>query len=265
MYGIELKLIFQGQPKLFSESVSKVRFGETSSDYSFSRAQEWLSQCCSSHALCNQKLNRLLPRRVLDVTESSVRLVEIQTQIDRYTALCHCWGDSRPPFLTTLSNIKSNLYSIEWGTIPDTSKHAIQITRKLGVQFLWIDSLCIVKDDNLDWEEESSKMASIYRNSYLTLCATQASSDDDGLWPSLPVSTLHKVIIQKEEKNYEAWFREDDVACAVHLRAMHLPPVWEHVRCQLVSRVWLPLALLLEASSDRQHIRHLFGWSLLVL
>ncbi len=35
--------------------------------------------------------------------------------------------------------------------------------------------------------------------------------------------------------------------------------------CQLVSRVWLPLTLLLEASSDRQHIRHLFGWSLLVL
>jgi hypothetical protein len=29
--------------------------------------------------------------------------------------------------------------------------------------------------------------------------------------------------------------------------------------CQLVSRVWLPLALLIEASSDRQHIRHLFG------
>ena len=35
--------------------------------------------------------------------------------------------------------------------------------------------------------------------------------------------------------------------------------------CQLVSRVWLPLALLLETSSDRQHIRHLFGRPLLVL
>jgi hypothetical protein len=45
-------------------------------------------------------------------------------------------------------------------------------------------------------------------------------------------------------------------------------PAWyerEQQLCQLVSRVWLSLALLLEASSDRQYIRHLFGWSLLVL
>jgi hypothetical protein len=35
--------------------------------------------------------------------------------------------------------------------------------------------------------------------------------------------------------------------------------------CQLISRVWLPFVLLLETSSDRQHIRHLFGRSLLVL
>ncbi|KAN0093531.1 HET domain containing protein [Hyaloscypha variabilis] len=217
------------QPKLFPELVSKVRFGDTSSDDSFSRTQEWLSQCCSSHTLCNQKLGRLLPRRVIDVSGGSVRLVEIQTQIDRYIALSHCWRDSRPPCLTTLSTIKTNLCAIEWESIPDTFKHAIQITRKLGVQFLWIDSLCIVQDDNLDWEEESSKMASIYRNSYLTLCATQAPSDDDGLWPSLPVSTLHKI-----------WFREDQVAYAVHLRAMHIIPVWEYVRVlsPIATRSW---------------------------
>ena len=240
MYGIDLKLIFQGQPKLFPELVSKVRFGDTSSDDSFSRAQEWLSQCCSSHTLCNQKLGRLLPRRVIDVSGGSVRLVEIQTQIDRYIALSHCWGDSRPPCLTTLSTIKTNLCAIEWESIPDTFKHAIQITRKLGVRFLWIDSLCIVQDDNLDWEEESSKMASIYRNSYLTICATQAPSDDYGLWPSLPVSTLHKVTIQKEEKSYEIWFREDQVAYAVHLRAMHIIPVWECVRVlsPIATRSW---------------------------
>jgi len=35
--------------------------------------------------------------------------------------------------------------------------------------------------------------------------------------------------------------------------------------CQLVSRVWLPLALLLETSSDRQHIRPPFSRPLLVL
>jgi hypothetical protein len=37
------------------------------------------------------------------------------------------------------------------------------------------------------------------------------------------------------------------------------------ISCQLVSRVWLPLALLLETSSDRQHIRPPFSRPLLVL
>ncbi|KIM96186.1 hypothetical protein OIDMADRAFT_88131, partial [Oidiodendron maius Zn] len=43
----------------------------------------------------------------------------------------------------------------------------VQITRKLGIRFLWIDSLCIIQDDPQDLERESAQMASIYR--YLTI------------------------------------------------------------------------------------------------
>jgi hypothetical protein len=45
------------------------------------------------------------------------------------------------------------------------------ISRLLGLQYLWIDSLCIVQDDAVDWQVESSKMAVIYENSYITIAA----------------------------------------------------------------------------------------------
>ncbi|KAF1970645.1 hypothetical protein BU23DRAFT_438502, partial [Bimuria novae-zelandiae CBS 107.79] len=39
---------------------------------------------------------------------------------------------------------------------------AIRITRALGIQFLWIDSLCIIQDSLEDWEREASRMATVY-------------------------------------------------------------------------------------------------------
>ena len=42
----------------------------------------------------------------------------------------------------------------------------------LNIKFLWIDSLCIIQDDQSDWEVESSLMAEIYSNAKLTIVAT---------------------------------------------------------------------------------------------
>lgn len=42
--------------------------------------------------------------------------------------------------------------------LPRTFQDAISVTRKLGVRFLWIDSLCVIQNSSADWEEESEKM-----------------------------------------------------------------------------------------------------------
>lgn len=54
------------------------------------------------------------------------------------------------------------------------------MTRQLGFQYLWIDSLCIVQDSAEDWQCESSRMATIYASSMLTLSASVSTSDDVG-------------------------------------------------------------------------------------
>jgi hypothetical protein len=38
--------------------------------------------------------------------------------------------------------------------LPKTFQDAIVVTRGLGIKYIWIDSLCICRDDKADWERE---------------------------------------------------------------------------------------------------------------
>jgi hypothetical protein len=45
---------------------------------------------------------------------------------------------------------------------------------------MWIDSLCIVQDDNADWKNESACMAAIYHHNYLKIATTGGSDSTVG-------------------------------------------------------------------------------------
>ncbi len=69
---------------------------------------------------------------------------------------------------------------------PATFRDAIEFSRKLGIRYLWIDSLCIVQGDQKDWETEASRMARVYRDATLTLSASSASADSEGFLKHRP-------------------------------------------------------------------------------
>jgi hypothetical protein len=50
----------------------------------------------------------------------------------------------------------------------------------MGVNFLWIDSLCIMQDSLSDWEEEASLMADVYRGSLCNIAVTGSSHANEG-------------------------------------------------------------------------------------
>jgi hypothetical protein len=66
------------------------------------------------------------------------------------------------------------------------------IARRLGVTYLWIDALCIIQEDEDDWQRESRQMASIYGSSYLTISATRARDVEGGYFASRPTSNEHR-------------------------------------------------------------------------
>jgi hypothetical protein len=147
-----------------------------------------------------QDLSPKLPRRVLDVRNDRIKLHETTSADDglRYACLSHCWGAhelSSPLLCTTLSTIKDLYEDVRWAQLPLTYQDAVSFARKLGIPFLWIDSLCIIQDgpNKPDWREQSAKMADIYQNAYITLAAAASSNSKKGCYTRKDVPCEHPV------------------------------------------------------------------------
>jgi hypothetical protein len=141
-----------------------------------------MDECSIYHDECPQNQISVLPSRIINVSGDKVKLHHSQGIMGTYLTLSHCWGSINNRIVTTLENLKDYQQGIEWGSLDRTYRDAITVTRRLGFKFLWIDSLCIVQDDPSDWEVESGRMAQIYENSFLTICATHAKNGNSGLF-----------------------------------------------------------------------------------
>ncbi|KAH7009567.1 heterokaryon incompatibility, partial [Ilyonectria destructans] len=95
---------------------------------------------------------------------------ESENQFGDSIFLSHCWGGFQP-LRTLKKHIADMKNCISWNDLPKTFQEAVTMTRRLGIRYLGIDSICIIQDDNGDWRRESSKMHTSYRNGYLTLSA----------------------------------------------------------------------------------------------
>ncbi|KAB2574045.1 hypothetical protein DBV05_g7326 [Lasiodiplodia theobromae] len=100
----------------------------------------------------------------------------------QYIALSHRWGTKSQPMTTKHSTLQERRNRIPFASLPLTFRHAVQVTRDLGVRYLWIDSLCIIQDSVEDWEVESGRMGAIYMHSYVTLAGDSSRSSDAGLF-----------------------------------------------------------------------------------
>ncbi|KAK2035339.1 heterokaryon incompatibility protein [Colletotrichum zoysiae] len=160
--------------------------GDTSSDVSFRRVRAWLDVCEAGHKKCGKGTDTKLPTRLIDVTRpgdrAGVRLVETAGKTGTYMCLSHCWGKIKINSITRKDNLKRRLSLIPWALLPPSFQHAVEMTRKLGVRYLWIDSLCIIQDDKEDWEREAAQMVNVYRNSYATIAVSWSQDSQGGCY-----------------------------------------------------------------------------------
>jgi hypothetical protein len=98
----------------------------------------------------------------------------------RYVALSHCWGQGGTPFTSTRGTLPLRMEGIDIATLPKTFRDAVALVQRLGLRYLWIDSLCIVQDDSDDWARESAQMANVYRRAHLVLNAANSPGDTAG-------------------------------------------------------------------------------------
>ena len=154
------------------------------SSISIEIANKWVVDCIENHKDCRPpskttatQEGTILPTRVIRILNNDdLRLVSGASP-GRYTILSYCWG--RPQeFATTIDTIKSSRAGFKTHQLPKTLRDAVELTRSLGVEYLWIDALCIIQDSPDDKEIELQEMPSYYRNAYLTICAGGSSCDD---------------------------------------------------------------------------------------
>lgn len=65
-------------------------------------------------------------------------------------ALSHCWGTAgilRP----TEENYATIKKGFSIADLPQTFVDAVAVARTLNIQYIWIDSLCIIQDSGSDW------------------------------------------------------------------------------------------------------------------
>ena len=148
----------------------------------------WLSSCTEDHMRCNvpwwsqqERKGELSAFRVIDLLQKCIVWIHPS---ERYTTLSYVWGNSTG-FRATTRNISSleqegGLRKIE-KSIPKTIRNAMQLVEDLGERYLWVDSLCLMQDDEENLLDMISKMDLVYGNAYFTIIAASGEDAEAGL------------------------------------------------------------------------------------
>ncbi len=119
---------------------------DTGSDKAFCTLRGWLKDCTASHDACQRYVRpSKLPRRVVEIIgPNDVKLRVDSTELAHYACVSHCWGGD--DFIqTTRTNLSAHMKSIPWESLTVTFQHAIDTSYRLGIRYVWIDSLCILQ------------------------------------------------------------------------------------------------------------------------
>lgn len=122
----------------------------------------WLDNCCQHHGeqCANPDWYTKLPLpwgrhfRLIEIDDRRgvmfkvVKVAAMMTAVPEYAALSYVWGDAgRIALNLRENNIEELSRRIPPGRLAKTVADAIEVTRQLGLKYLWVDSLCIIQQD----------------------------------------------------------------------------------------------------------------------
>lgn len=158
---------------------------EATSPALFSVIRHCLDDCTRNHR-CWSATSGRLPKKVIDVSENdhtTVHLYETNNEKERYVALSHRWGapEDHAFFCTYPNNVKKfKEEGIHVENLPQTFKDAVTTTKALGIQYLWIDSLCIIQGPDGDWKDQAKAMEEVFSSAYCVIAASRSTGTTDG-------------------------------------------------------------------------------------
>lgn len=73
---------------------------------------------------------------------------------------------------------------IPFEKLPKTFQDTIILALGTDIEYVWIDSLCIIQGDQEDWKRETENMASVYKYAAFVVAASDAQDSSQGLFVS---------------------------------------------------------------------------------
>ena len=181
---VEASADFHGSE--FAMSQSKMQYlprgRKVTSKVDIKMAEDWIHACDAGHTPCHLPTLPLRPDqdiRLIDVLNHSIVSA---TTAEKYVILSYVWGKDVRPVLVQDSVLQcSSLGGLRDLVIPRTISDAIQLVKDIGYRYLWVDSLCIVQDDNRDKQRQIPIMDSIYSNAGLVIIVAANSHASAGI------------------------------------------------------------------------------------
>ncbi|KIW03463.1 uncharacterized protein PV09_05232 [Verruconis gallopava] len=243
----------------------------------------WKETCEINHgSVCSTiRTNRVKDIRLIDIRNRC--LVE-STGFVSHAALSYCWGGPQPHCLK-----RSNLDSyrqpggLNDSIVPKVIIDAMKITAALNEQYLWVDSLCIIQDDQLDKAKFLPVMDAIYEQAAVTIINGSNSSVTDstglpgvddpncrcehepfefnGTWLTEtldpPYGSYGGGFLENARWSSRGWTFQEGMLSRKSIIVTQEQIYWQ---CQMSS--WCEGSFW-ERSDDRQIFRHYFGDNLL--
>jgi hypothetical protein len=156
--------------------------------------KSWLTTCDETHKGCMKRRkaksasSRFVPTRLLDISGppgSHMKVIETAKTAVRspYATLSHCWGPGK--FVRLLPETKKEYIEgegVPWQMMTENFKGAIEVARFLEIEYIWIDSLCIIQGAGGDFNTEGGLMHQVYRNSYCNIAIADSADDAGGVF-----------------------------------------------------------------------------------
>ncbi|KAH6957419.1 heterokaryon incompatibility protein-domain-containing protein, partial [Fusarium avenaceum] len=137
-------------------------------------ANRWIKTCEAKHSRCLKQAappeHAKMPTRLLGIgnADSKVWRIFQDPRHVPYAAHSHRWSSDTPELHT--SNYKNYCNAQPDDALPQSYQDIISICRAIPIRYLWIDSLCIIQDDNgYELLREAPLMMDIYQYAFLTL------------------------------------------------------------------------------------------------
>ena len=103
----------------------------------------------------------------------------------KWCALSYCWGEDQA-CKTTLENYQDRLKNLDYDSLPKTIQDAVRAAHLFDIEFLWVDSLCIIQDSASDLASQLGRMHDIYKYAWVTFAASRAKICSEGFLHDRP-------------------------------------------------------------------------------